>query len=77
MEHDDESRDICAELGEIIYRLSSTLRRQTVEYRRLLMVLDAVRSGEVDPRRVAIDLAALSWSVVPEGQEADADQGPD
>jgi hypothetical protein len=77
MTPDEQVRDVCAELGELIYRLSSSVRQHTLEYSRLLSVLDGICRGEIEPGRVQVDLAGLTWVVAPEEKSADADQGAD
>lgn len=50
---------------EKIGRLQVELESMNVEYGKLLAALDRVRSGEVLPAQLAVDLQSQTWVILP------------
>jgi len=53
-------------IHEMYGRMAEENQRLAQEYKNLLGLLDSVRTGKVDPARIEINMAADSWTLLPD-----------
>ncbi|MGH8356224.1 MAG: hypothetical protein ACRESF_01910 [Pseudomonas sp.] len=57
-----------AKLYELLGRAEAAHKGLLEDYRQVLHLLIAIQAGQLDPARLVIDLAGLSWQVLPEAR---------